>query len=579
MHYLFARYVPQHPSLLLDLWAKPVFTFVAMPFAQLGAWGLALLNAVLFVLTCWPIMRMAEARLPGTAWAVPAALLLAPVYFEMVIGGMTEVLFGALAIWTLWFLWNDRYRAAALVASLMPLVRPEWVGFVPFVALWMVWNGGWRQLPWLASTVLVVGALGAWVRRDPLWLIHDHPYMIDVSYYGSGTFLHYILRSPDILGLPLLVAFLLAMFLVATEVWRVNVHDRGLRFMVVLALFPVLSILFIHSWIWWKGSHGSYGLVRVLATGLPLVVLFTMEGIGLLFRKWKNPSRWIGPAILVGYGAWATTDLLARVPIPVPIAMSEQTVDEAVSFIRSLGSSDRRITYARPYAAFALDRDPFDTTHTPSMWSLDRTREDLGLGEGDLVFWDSQMSATQGGVPLERLLDNPRFIMHGGWSGRDPEPYFEVFVFERRPTDHTVVTDTLFDLASAADRRLECAQGFVACMDQPAAINCLTGEFPFTLHDPVRPNGAAWHELVVEGILRSPTSAKGPVRLVLVEKDAKGRSIRYDQYDVEPGPFNVRLRMMERTPATSNALYWWCPGAVPFALEAFRVIRVDHDPR
>ena len=91
MHYQFARFAPQHPSLLLDLWAKPVFTIVAVPFAQMGAWGMALLNTLLFVLTCVPLMRMAEVRLIGSAWAVPVALLPAPVYLEMVVGGMTEV--------------------------------------------------------------------------------------------------------------------------------------------------------------------------------------------------------------------------------------------------------------------------------------------------------------------------------------------------------------------------------------------------------------------------------------------------------------------------------------------------------
>ncbi|MBK7085523.1 MAG: hypothetical protein IPH53_13040 [Flavobacteriales bacterium] len=577
MHYQFARFAPQHPSLLLDLWAKPVFTIVAVPFAQMGAWGMALLNTLLFVLTCVPLMRMAEARLMGSAWAVPVALLPAPVYLEMVVGGMTEVLFGALTVWTLWFLWNDRYLAAALVASLMPLSRPEWVGVLPFVVLWMVWKGAWRQLPWLASTVVVVGALGVWVRRDPLWLLHDHPYLSDVSYYGSGSFLHYVIEAPRILGLPLLMAFVIALLFIAVELKRRQLQEHGLLFVVWLALFPVFAILFIHSWVWWKGSHGSYGLVRVLATVVPLVVLIAVQGIALLLRGKLPGVRWGSAVLLLGYGAWATVDLLARVPVPIPIAMTEQTVDEGGAFIRSLGASDRRITYARPYIPFALDRDPFDTTRTPSMWTLDRTREDLGLADGDLIFWDSQMSATQGGLPLERLLASAEFVLRGGWSGREADPYFEVFVFERRRTDHTIAADTVFDLALPRDRRSELARAFVACPDQPAAINCLATEFPFTIPDPVKPNGSAWHELVVEGTLRFPAAAHGPLRLVLVEKDHNGRTIRYEQSDVEAGPFAVRMRMQARTVGSSNSLYWWRPGGGPFALDAFRVLRLDHD--
>ena len=148
-HYQIARGALHHPILLLDHWGKPLFTVLAMPFAQLGACGITLFNALCFVLTC----RLADDLLKQHGiffrWAFAPVLLLAPAYGSMVLAGMTEVLFALMAVAVLWAFATDRARTALVIASFMPYARPEAIAVLPFVAVWTLWTGRWRSLPYL----------------------------------------------------------------------------------------------------------------------------------------------------------------------------------------------------------------------------------------------------------------------------------------------------------------------------------------------------------------------------------------------------------------------------------------------
>ena len=52
-HFLYARWAPFHPELLLDQWGKPVFTLLALPFAPFGIKGLYALNLLATLATAW----------------------------------------------------------------------------------------------------------------------------------------------------------------------------------------------------------------------------------------------------------------------------------------------------------------------------------------------------------------------------------------------------------------------------------------------------------------------------------------------------------------------------------------------
>ena len=140
MHYLIARFSWQHPHLLLDHWGKPLYTLFASPFAQLGPWGMALFNALCFVATCWAADAILKSRSALGRWLFAPLLICMPVYGAMVFAGLTEVLFGLLALLAVCALWNERYMLAMILASFLPFARPEYVAVLPFLVGWVIWK-------------------------------------------------------------------------------------------------------------------------------------------------------------------------------------------------------------------------------------------------------------------------------------------------------------------------------------------------------------------------------------------------------------------------------------------------------
>lgn len=570
-HYLFARYAPEHPRLLLDLWAKPLFTFLGMPFAQLGAWGMALLNALLFALTAWPLMRITVERSPSSSWLVPVLLLPAPMYLQVTVAGMTEVLFGAVAAWTLWLTWKERWRSAALMASLLPFARPEWVGFLPFLVLWFVWCGAWRALPWLAAGTVVMSLLGGFVKHDVFWLLKEHPYQHSVDFYGKGSFWHYVAHARDIAGAPLLVAAAIGSIALALTLRERSDEHRRSIFILSLALAPVLAITFIHSWIWWRGTNGSFGLLRVMATVLPFLVLVAVDGSAPVLRALSPRARSLAVLLL---GAFALAEAYHRTDLPVRKTVPELVMDEAAAFLRSDVLTARRLALAQPYLAFALDRDLFDSTRTPTFWRLDHERKDLGLAEGELICWDSRMGPNEGGIQLDQLMGDTGFTVLRGWSRQEPEHFhaggqpFEVYLFERRPSARWPVPDTLIDLDRSEELPQRLRDALNACPD--GRMRCLHGEYPLALDDLVPEDGAVLHELRIAGELVIPDGTTA--HLVFTETDAEGVRLRYHQADLGSGPFNTSVRVPRRGDGIVDQLYWWVPGGAVVELKEFTVI-------
>lgn len=580
-HYQFARYAPMHPAQLLDLWGKPLFTFLGMPFAQAGAIGLVVMNALLVFATAWPLMHLARGFAAWAPWAVPPLLVLSPEYLGTVVGGMTEVLFGTLVAWVLWCVWQERIVAALLLASLMPFSRPEWVGFLPMLVLWLLVQGHWRKLPWLGTALVAVGLLGAVVRRDPLWLIHDHPYQRDITYYGRGELWHFVWQAPRILGWPLLVGTVLCAPVLARW-WRDP--DRPVpaaRMVLALGLVPALLIFLVHSWVWWRGTNGSYGLLRVLATTVPLLIPAAVGGTALLLRRstlW--PTR-IAVVLAVALGFAGVWQLATHPPWPVKPGEAEQAILWMAERARAAGSDERRIATAHPFASYATDHDPFDSTSTRLFWRLRPERADLGLNEGDLVLWESELGPTDGGLPLQRLMDQDVFKVLGGWSVQHPEHFyagsepFEAWLFERTACTRTTRVDTLMAL-DERDRTPAAMMGALKpCADGAPGL-CITDEYGLSFDDPFGDPPAVMNELLLEGVVRLPEGSPGPVMLVFRETDEEGRTVRYHQSDLRGGPFSIRLRAPGRSAGMGGALYWWNPGKTPFALERFHAVRVRH---
>jgi hypothetical protein len=52
-HYLYAKYAHLHPENFFNHWAKPVYTILAFPFAQLGFMGIKIFNIIMSLSACY----------------------------------------------------------------------------------------------------------------------------------------------------------------------------------------------------------------------------------------------------------------------------------------------------------------------------------------------------------------------------------------------------------------------------------------------------------------------------------------------------------------------------------------------
>lgn len=577
-HYLMARYAWDHPELLLDHWGKPLFTLFASPFAQLGHWGMSLFNALCFIATAWAADRMLRDTSPWTRWLFPPALLLVPAYGTMVMAGMTEVLFGLLAVLVVLALYTRRFHVAALVASFMPFARPEYIVVLPLVFMWIAWQRRWSALPLLLLGNVLYGLIGAWAFGDPFWAFTRDPYTGAEAIYGSGSPWHFIQQADHIYGWPLLVLLVLA--LLAAFVLRPLDFDRAYprRTLLYTALLPALGIVLVHSLLWWQGAKGSLGLTRVLATTAPLVLLFSLWMLGRLWHL-LNGGRVVGVVIglvlSAAYVVFAVKAFVAVEPLPMQAGAYQRFLDEVGVRVGELAGKDRRVVHFHPYIGYRAGLDPFDPERS---WRLGSGED---IRENDLLVWDAAFAPNERGLPLDRLLQDStlnlievmvpeeRMEVLGG----NP---LEVFLFERSAVRRTVDERVFFSLGVDSLLSLPHRKDTIACPQHPQAWCFGAKEFPFEIDGlPVNVPGMLYAELLISGTVEWDAERKDDTNLVFSENGPSGQ-LSYWSIPLQAGPFNIRMRIPPRNVGVRNKLYLWNLSGSGFRLEEFQLGVVLH---
>src|SRR5579883_433335 len=281
-HFLFARWAWAHPRNLVDVWGRPLFTFLySGPAVWWGYRGAKLFTVLIACATAWQTWQLArEYGLERPALVIPL-LWFQPSFLLLSSETMTEPLFALLLVSALRLHHAGRRILAALLISASALARPE--GF--FIdAAWGVWlllehrgakpNLFMRRVGTAAllATFPVLWWLAAFaVTHDKLYIVHNWPanWSATVATYGTGPGLEYYHRRKEIFG-PLLV-YPFALGIIATFVFR----RLGLALGLTLTFFVVLSILRA------TGLFGSAGYPRYFVCVAPAIALVTLLGWNL----------------------------------------------------------------------------------------------------------------------------------------------------------------------------------------------------------------------------------------------------------------------------------------------------------
>ena len=437
LHYLIARYAWRHAETGLDQWGKPLFSLVASPFVQCAPAGLTLFNGVCMALAGLIIAYTVFPR--GKSWAWLPALLLfgCPQVAYTVLAGLTEPLFGLLALLVFVLIERDRFATAMALFSFLPYARPEYTAIAPFAIGYVCWRRRWKALPWLllGSTLYAI-ASGVLLGR-PWQFFTDHNYA-GRDTYGTGELLHFWERREEVLGTPLAWMTLFSMVACAWFFWR-SPERRGPLFRLVwLSLFPALAIFLLHSYAWWKGGLASLGLLRVMTCAVPLLVYFIVRMLDVTWTAVPRATTvpWVVSILIAGYGSWAYTYLRARLPMPIHADALQLTEQQAAQYIRSIRKADNKLFYISPHLGALCGVDPWDEHRMDRrFYGMHDVSEQVGMKTGDIVAWDAQFGHNEGNSPLDSFLLDPRFELLRSFRPRTPitsggRPY-GVHVFRR----------------------------------------------------------------------------------------------------------------------------------------------------
>lgn len=405
-HYLYARWAWVHPHDFVDVWGRPLFTFLySIPSAIGGYPAAKLLTVVIAAATAWQTWRLAtESGLSRPALVVPF-LWLQPSFLLISSETMTEPLFALLLVIALRLQRAEQRLWAAAVISATVLTRPEGFFLCGFWAVWVLIERRdprtYLPLRRIGQVAMLGAGLAAWllagrlIMNDWLFVVHNWPsnWSATVATYGRGKALDYYYRRAEVVG-PLLI-YPFAIGVLASLV------TRRLR----LGLAVVVVFFAVHSALRATGRFGSAGYPRYFVCVAPAIALLTLLGWNTLAAALRLVSRLIAEQLAsarrwLGAGAEGLVAGAAVVVLAISLACDVCYVDD-MPWSRDAQLVTRAHTWfavhARPINGFAASQaymciefrcDPDQRIVTPG--PADATLAKLRAAPpGTLVVWDA----------------------------------------------------------------------------------------------------------------------------------------------------------------------------------------------
>jgi hypothetical protein len=440
-HYQLARFSWKHPHLLLDMWGKPLFTLIAAPFAKAGIKGIMGMNILLAAGMGFFAWKTADKlKLPMPWLAIPLTGL-NPELFRNVITGYTETLFAFLLILILYLIVSRKYLLAAILISFLPFSRPEAWLVMPLLAVLFAVRGQWKWIPFFAAGTLLYSCIGYFHFKDFLWVFHKNPYNFDNDLYGSGPWNHFIVTHRKTWGRILTlgsIAGLAALPLYLFRVLKPQIEYIAEEILVVAG--ASLTILTAHSVMWYLGSYGSAGYVRVLTCFAPFCALLTLRGFSvakpLLSRIKPMQQKIMYAGITVFVALWMSRTGFNAQEFPIVTYAGEKATLEFADRVRPEVENAPQVFYFHPYLGYLLDRDPDNYAAGGLLWGLNRQQPALENPSGTLILWDSKFSSVEIGLPLEVLFESNHLSYLYKYAPEEQVCYgdivLEFYVFRRK---------------------------------------------------------------------------------------------------------------------------------------------------
>jgi len=434
LHFLFARWSWKHPVFFVDVWSRPLFTFLYAFPALIGYRAARLLTLLISLAVAWQTRGLADdLRLPRAPLAV-ALVWMQPSFFLFAAENMTEPVFALIYVIALRLHHRGWEKVGMIVASLMILARPEGFFLGVLWALWAIYDvaSGVQSTAfrlnqaafrlnqakactlnaWLPAlcriSLLATGALLWWIAAwvitgDPLFIKHGWPadWPLTGTVYGAVGLLAYPARLPEIIGLFLLPPFFYGLFHLLRR------RELGLLTSSFLLLF-ILHTIFRAF-----GMLGSAGYPRYLVTVSPAIALITLVGwnrMADLFSHASRLTRSVSAALIVAISFFANFAYADGVETSRDARAINQIRAWFDEHPRTVGPVAKFI-WSQPYAGIVFDRDPWEQP----IFTRNRER-DLALlrrqPAGTLVHWDAKIGPAWFGLKAEDFVEAGYVRLH-----------------------------------------------------------------------------------------------------------------------------------------------------------------------
>ncbi len=405
LHYLHAKQAIQYPRYFLEHWSKPLFVLLAAIPASFGFWGMKLFNSWCVLMATWFAFKYLKNETPW-AWLVIPFCLFAPEFFLSQASGLTEPLFSAVLMVSI-YLWKEQKVGWALIlASFLPFVRSEGWFVLPLFGLAAILSGKWKQLLWLITGHLLYGLAGFMVDGDFLWMFHENPYQGIEPKYGNGEWNHYLLQTPFLLGIPLTFFFAIGLVKAFQELKTVVLFKSSAdRLLLIYGI--TVAFFAAHSIFWHFGLFHSYGLKRVFIAIIPLMAIMGFNGVNLLL-SWITHQKVKSAVVLVVISLVVIFPFTPNktgfgLPETFQPESSQDLIRQTAMWYQSSPYKKFRISYGNHYFAMAFKKD------------MDNPKEVIPIGKVitseipplTIIFWDNYFSATDQGVEASALEQGP----------------------------------------------------------------------------------------------------------------------------------------------------------------------------
>ena len=409
LHFLFAKYAPKHPELYFNHWAKPLFTLLSSPFAQLGFTGIKIFNAVISLATLYFTCKIAETLQLKNALLAAIMLITSPLFLLLTFSGLTEPLFALFVAMGSFFATKKQLLLAAIIVSFLPFVRSEGLIIAGVFALYFLIKKQWKPLPFLLLGHLIYSIAGYFTYHDFLWVFTKIPYSNMNENYGSGNLNHFAVQLMFVVGVPIYALFWVGSLVV---LWKSITKKTSLEttFFIGISFF---TFFLAHTLFWYFGLFNSMGLKRVFIGVAPLIALAALIGYNFIVEELladkRIPKQFLQRFLILYILIFPFTSNPAALKWnkSLSISKTQECALEIRDYFNSHSEQKKRFIFIDPYLSEALQIDHFDP----------QERIELNAGNlkvlhtGDIVIWDNWFALIERGITKQTLLNDLRLTL------------------------------------------------------------------------------------------------------------------------------------------------------------------------